>query len=172
MSGLLLQQDPIAKEELRDAWGQWLSDSWDWDWWVTLTFDPVTLDKGGKFAPGSATHTQVGWQRSSSSWDRWLERQVAPVRLSQERQPFWFRGREPNPNRRGTHFHALVGNVRGLSRRAAFTDWFTHHGVARIEPYDPRRGAGFYVTKYVVKELGDLTFSPNMGTYRKVVERG
>jgi hypothetical protein len=167
MSGLTLAEDYQAKEVVRDAWGRWLSDSWDWDWWVTLTFDPVSIDSGGKFAPGSATHTSVGWQRSQRSWDAWLSRIEDKPAAGGLRSSFWFRGREPNPNRRGTHFHALVGGVAHLSRRDAWQSWFTDHGLARIEPYNPRRGAGFYVSKYVVKELGDLRFSENAGAFLK-----
>jgi hypothetical protein len=167
MSGVLLQQDPQAKEVLKTAWGDWLTTNWDWDWWVTLTFDPVTQDRGGRFVPGSATHTQVGWQRSSASWDAWLNEIEGGPGLDGLNSLYWFRGREPNPNRRGTHFHALVGGVPAATRRdAAWRRWFDRHGLARIEAYDRARGAGWYVAKYVVKELGDLRFSDNAGNFR------
>lgn len=183
MDGLTLAEDYQGKEVVKAAWGRWLTDSFDWDWWVTLTFDRMrTGDSdrlygdrrdgqqrtGGKFAPGSASHTLVGWQQSSASWDRWLSTIADERARDGLREPFWFRGREANPNHRGTHFHALIGGVSDLSRRDAWRSWFEAQGVARIEPYDPRRGAGWYVAKYVVKELGDLSFSPNAGQYRKL----
>jgi hypothetical protein len=147
---------------LKSEWGQWLSRDWDWDWWVTLTYDAK------KFRSGSADHTAVGWARSEADWDSWLTDVVHEAALDDAlAPPYWFRGREPNPYRYGTHFHALVGGVEHVSRRAAWQRWFSQHGHARIEPYDPQRGAGFYVAKYVTKELGDLRFSANAGFYQK-----
>jgi len=159
----LLVDDPQGREVNKTAWGEWLSAEWDWDWWVTLTYD------SRKHVQGSATHTAVGWGRSDRDWEQWLSDTVNAAALEGDAldPPYWFRGREPNPYRYGTHFHALVGNVKEVSRRDAWARWFHPHGHARIEPYDPSRGAGFYVAKYVAKELGDLTFSPNAGLYRK-----
>lgn len=31
------QQDPITKQELKQAWGDWLSSLANWEWFVTLT---------------------------------------------------------------------------------------------------------------------------------------
>jgi len=158
----ILTDDRNAREVLKAEWGTWLSRDWDWDWWVTLTYDAK------KFRPGSPDHTAVGWARSDQDWSNWLGSVVASaVKDDAMRPPYWFRGREPNPYRYGTHFHALVGGVAHLSRREAWAAWFNQHGHARIEPYDPQRGAGFYVAKYVTKELGDLQFSANAGLYAK-----
>lgn len=163
----LLEDDWRAKGVVKEAWGSWLSDNWTWDWWATLTFDQVTQAKGGRFVPGSANHTLVGWQRSSDCWDHWLSQITDGRELAGLPTPYWFRGREPNPNHRGTHFHALIGGVADLSRRDAWREWFESNGICRIEPYDVRRGAGWYVAKYVVKQLGDLTFSPNAGRHMR-----
>jgi hypothetical protein len=81
---------------------------------------------------------------------------------------YWVRGREPNPYRYGTHFHALIGGLpEDVRRTDAWRWWFERHGMARIEPYNPAWGAGRYLSKYVVKELGDITFSPNLGEFAK-----
>lgn len=158
----ILTDDRVAREGLKSEWGQWLSRDWDWDWWVTLTYDAK------KFRSGSPDHTAVGWARSEADFDHWLTDVVhEAVKDDALSPPYWFRGREPNPYRYGTHFHALIGGVQHVSRRAAWQRWFTDHGHARIEPYDPKRGAGFYVAKYVTKELGDLRFSANAGLYQK-----
>lgn len=170
----MLTDDRPAREVLKAEWGQWLSRDWDWDWWVTLTYDMRA--ETGKFRPASPTHTAVGWARSEQDWDNWLasvsERAAKDAPME---SPYWFRGREPNKHRYGTHFHALVGFPEGVKyagRSVAWREWFTAHGNARIEPYDPSRGAGFYVAKYVTKELGDLQFSPNAGQYRKDIADG
>jgi hypothetical protein len=160
MTSLLLHQDPVAKEVVKDAWGDWLSTDWTWDWWVTHTFDPR------KLVPGSASHTAIGWQRSQACWDAWLSEITDGLGLDGLSTVYWFRGREPNPFRYGTHFHALIGGVKTVSRRDAWRSWFDRNGHSRIEPYDPARGAGWYVAKYVVKELGELRFSDNAGQFR------
>lgn len=153
----------LTKREVQDSWGDWLSKSWRWDWWVTLTFDQRKLEQG------SSTHTAVGWSQSDRFWREWLRDSVGDSESSDGLVPsvYWLRGREPNPYRYGTHFHALVGGVpTDTSRRLAWEAWFKRHGMARVEPYDPTKGAGFYVSKYVTKTLGDLTFSPNAGRFQ------
>jgi hypothetical protein len=157
----------LSKAEVLTSWGDWLSTRWEWDWWVTLTYDPKRRPSG------SATHTAVGWGLSDRHFHEWLAEAVGDSEGSESvlPAPFWLRGREPNKFRYGTHFHALVGGVgTDTSRRRAWEAWFQKHGMARVERYDPARGAGFYVSKYVVKQLGDLQFSRNAGQYMKGVE--
>jgi len=60
------------------------------------------------------------------------------------------------------HFHALITGVAGLRRDEAWAWWFERYGLARILPYDRNLGAGFYLCKYVVKELGDIQFSQGL----------
>lgn len=161
---------PPKRQEVLTQWGDWIKQT-HWDWWVTLTFNP------GQRPSGSATHSMVGWALSDRYWGEWLNRLGADETL------YWLRGREPNPWRRGTHFHALVGGVStDVVRTRAWADWSASQkaaeyrarqgmtgmgpkaeglGMCRVEPYDPRRGAGYYVSKYVVKELGDIRFSEN-----------
>jgi len=56
-------------------------------------------------------------------------------------------------NIQGTvHFHALMGNLEGVQRSTWWKWWYTRYGAARILPYNPKLGAGYYLTKYVVKD--------------------
>lgn len=166
VEGLTLDPTRTERGGLLDTWGSWLSDTWQWDWFVTLTFDPIR-DVGG------GTHTVVGWSRSQRYWEEW-------AKWLDERAgggTYWFRGREPNPDRLGTHFHALVGGVSGLSRREAWAQWSSSHGFSRLLPYGrdhlnrPVDGAASYVAKYVTKKFGDLQFSESAGLYRREVPR-
>lgn len=50
------------------------------------------------------------------------------------------------------HFHALMGNLDEVRRSTWWKWWFTRYGAARILPYNPKLGAGYYLTKYVVKD--------------------
>jgi hypothetical protein len=74
----------------------------------------------------------------------------------------WVRGREYQKWRGVPHFHALIGGVADLRRDEAWAWWFDKFGIARIEPYNRELGAGYYLCKYVTKELGDIRFSPNL----------
>jgi len=161
------------RKEALSQWGDWLSTHWDWDLFVTLTHD------NSEAALGRGTRTIVGWSASSDRWDQWLDESVIPrIRRSAgglPGSPYWVRGREPNPWRKGTHFHALIGGVGDIDRRAIWRDWFAQpedgglgFGLARILPYEPSRGAAHYLTKYVVKDLGDIVFSGNLKANERV----
>lgn len=62
----------------------------------------------------------------------------------------------------GIHYHALLSGVGDLFRSDSWSTWFHTYGMARIEPYDECRGAGYYLCKYVVKGMGELAFSDNL----------
>src|SRR5690349_710345 len=82
----LLVDNRERREGNKAAWGAWLSQEWDWDWWVTLTYDPR------KHRSGSATHTAVGWERSQADWSRWLDdvvNEAAVQGQSFRGAPYW-----------------------------------------------------------------------------------
>jgi hypothetical protein len=79
-------------------------------------------------------------------------------------EPTWVRGMEYQHWRGVPHFHALLSGVKDLRRDEAWQWWFKRFGMARILPYDRQLGAGFYLCKYVVKELGDIQFSDGFDT--------
>lgn len=118
------------------AYGDWLSD-FSWDAWLTLTF---------KQARGSS---EAAWR----AWDWYLRKQAKDL----HNRPSWFAGLEIGRLGR-LHIHALQtvepssqlgdGYVKGLSALWAL-------GYDRIESYDPERGAGHYLAKYVSKGLAD-----------------
>ena len=58
----------------------------------------------------------------------------------------WFKTREC------PHFHLLMGNLDGVRRDKWWQVWFTWYGRNRVLPYDKEKGAGYYLTKYVIKE--------------------
>lgn len=64
------------------------------------------------------------------------------------------------------HWHMLVSNT-GDQRRMDWVDWWwQEYGIGRVLPYDRQLGAGYYLSKYVTKELADIQFSSGirMGT--------
>lgn len=138
------------------AWGGFLTDLGDraggWDWWATLTFRDRSDDE---IARG---WTKVGVKYSQEAYGRFMAH-LRDVRGIGE--PTWVRGTEYPPWRDVPHFHALIGHVHQVRRDEAWSWWFGRYGIARIEPYDRSLGAGYYLCKYVVKELGDIRFSEN-----------
>jgi len=50
------------------------------------------------------------------------------------------------------HFHLLMGNLDGVRRDKYWNIWFRENGRARVLPYNSKLGAGYYLTKYVVKD--------------------
>lgn len=139
---------------LKSVWGEWLSQTWDWDWYCTLTFrDPPEQEiKRG--------WTKIGLGYANKAWDKFVKE--LELREGSFAGIYWLRGVEIQRNRAVPHFHALVGRVRHLRRMDMVDWWWDRYGIARILEYDPRLGAGWYLCKYVVKELGDIKFSEGL----------
>lgn len=114
---------------LRQAWVDLLG-RYNWDWFVTLTFkEPPT------------TYTANNRLRR---WIRTIEKQ-------ERRKVGYYKGMEFS--KLGVpHFHLLMGNLDGVRREKYWELWFSQNGRARILPYDSKLGAGYYLTKYVVKD--------------------
>ena len=136
--------------DARVAFGEFLSRP-QWDWYTTHTF------KAEYVSP----------KQSDKAWYSWFNslRVCAKAKgltpsIYGPAAPFYFRVAEYQD--RGTlHFHALIGNC-GDIRRLLFKDFWELNGFARVEAYDPARGAAGYVAKYLNKADGDVRFSHNL----------
>jgi hypothetical protein len=124
-----------------------------WDWWATLTFRDRTE------AEQKLGWTKVGWKYSGTARDRFTRELGLRKGLH---DVWWVFGREYQTWRGVPHFHGLIGGVEGLRRLSMMDWWFSRYGIARIEAYDRSLGAGFYLCKYVTKELGDMQFSKGL----------
>ena len=114
---------------LRQAWVDLLN-RYNWDWFATLTFrSPPT------------TYT------ANNRLRRWLN----TIQREEKRNIGYYKGMEFT--RLGVpHFHLLMGNLDGVRREKYWGLWFRQNGRGRILPYDAKLGAGYYLTKYVVKD--------------------
>jgi len=126
--------------KLANAWGEFLS-RFPWDWFLTLTFaEPVGSFRAhrlfGKFA--------------------------LDIEKAAGRPIGWFRGDEFGSQGGRFHMHALMLNTRDLVRMQWLNEWNDRAGWARILPFDPTKGAAFYCSKYVTKEIGDWDLSANL----------
>tara|TARA_Y100000310_G_C20609430_1_gene777232 strand:+ start:877 stop:1116 length:240 start_codon:yes stop_codon:yes gene_type:complete len=71
------------------------------------------------------------------------------------------------------HLHSLVGGEGAGNIKAAWADWFNnpYGGRARIELYNPEKGASFYISKYVTKTLGEWEVLGSWPEYQHIVAR-
>ncbi len=137
----------------KKQFGEWLSAP-PWEWYTTHTF------KADYVSP----------KQSDKAWYSWFNglRVCAKAKgltpgCYGSAAPFYFRVVEYQD--RGTlHFHALIGGV-GDIRRLLFKDMWELNGFARVEKYDPGRGANFYVGKYLTKADGDIRLSHNLAQH-------
>jgi hypothetical protein len=138
------------QKEVLDAWGDWLATLAPWNWFATFTFR--SLDDGS----GDRGFGRIAWYESA--WANFVRELDGPLQHVQ-----WVRAYERHKWRDDLHIHALIAGVGDVERRTAWRWWFDRYGVNRILPYAPERGGARYIAKYVVKELGDVRFSANLG---------
>jgi hypothetical protein len=136
----------VGAERLNETMGDWLGKLAPWDVFSTWTFSrPVTLS-GAMY-----------WGRRHI---RWLEKAAG--------QPIYaFVGAERGDRGGLLHLHGLVGNVGHLKPYCGIRQdpgtWglkccMLHAwpaGIARVLPYDPARGAAYYVGRYISKRLAE-----------------
>lgn len=120
----------------REAWGTFL-DTFTWDLWITVTF---------------RTPRQPHHALSTLNQARKVVRKTTTGgRL--------FLGVEPHKSRL-IHLHGLVVVPDWPSKRAAskaiFWNLFETFGRAQVPPVQGNKGASFYVSKYVTKEIGEF----------------
>jgi len=137
----------------RNAFGEWLSLP-PWSWYTTHTF------RLNYVSPKAADKAWYSWFNS-------LRVTAKSIGLTPScygpAAPFYFRVAEYQE--RGTlHYHALIGGA-GDIRRLFFKDLWELSGFARVEEYQPGKGANYYVGKYLTKADGDIRFSHNVEPY-------
>jgi len=135
-----------APQGLRDSWTKWLS-SFHWDHFATLTF--------------AEPRSEASARRAFNSYVRALHR------LTHGGSVGYFCGYEYGTFGR-LHLHALMrtasphtelgaGGVpcasTALPGELVWRTWLDTFGRATVVPYDQRRGAAGYVSKYVTKRL-------------------
>ena len=134
---------------LKEEWGRWISDFAKWDWFFTGTFRDVSEEERAR------GYTQRGPGFANSAWYKFIGSLVCPLGVGK-----WFRVFEYQKFRGSglgvPHIHGLIENVGDLRRDEAWKWWFERYGFARILKYDEKMGAGYYLSKYVTKDLGDI----------------
>ena len=127
------------------ALGDWLSE-YEWDWFVTQTFrEEISFPAAARIA-----------RRQLLTLESLVKGPLGAF-IALERHKY--RGGE-DPASLCPHIHILLRGVReaedfGLRRRSIWRMFYEKYGRMRIEPYDPDRGATYYLGKYVAKEISE-----------------
>jgi len=149
---------------LHDTWTDWLS-TFHWDHFATLTFADPRSEASARTAFAHYTR--------------------ALARLTHGGGIGYFVGYEYGTFGR-LHLHALIrsstpqtifghgGRARAssaLSNKEVWQTWFDYFGRATVVPYDRKRGAAGYVSKYVTKRLAFYDID-NMQLDREISRTG
>ena len=137
------------KAVIKQAWGDWLRE-WDWEWYCTLTF-----------------RDNVGIRRANSLWKVWYEKLVTSTRKNVQ----YVRFTEWQRDRGVPHYHVLMLNLKHVRRLTWLDRWVDLAGWARIEPYNPDKGAAHYLCKYITKERGEVKFSEGLQDFARDANR-
>ncbi|MBA7554900.1 hypothetical protein ES705_47539 [subsurface metagenome] len=119
--------------DYREKVADWLN-GFNWDWWATFTFRYPCM-------PYSAKKSFIRFVKGAGI--------------------DYFYASEWCGDYHGVHIHALMSNCEGIRRLTTMDKWYEKYGIARIWPYDERRGARFYVCKYIVKSVADWDMKIN-----------
>lgn len=122
---------------MRDQMSVWV-DQFDWQFWFTGTFQP---DRSYR----DTIKTKRAFQRFIDSMSK------------QYRKPHieYFLAVERFKNGDFTHCHALMNGLDGMTFKQIGESWRSLFGREKIETYQKDKGANFYLTKYVTKDLCD-----------------
>lgn len=137
------------KTLIQQTWGDWLGE-WPWEWYSTLTF-----------------RDNVGIRRANSLWQVWYDQLVKTTRKDVQ----YARFTEWQRDRGIPHFHVLMLNLKHVRRLTWLDRWVDQAGWARIEPYNPEKGATHYLCKYITKELGEVKFSEGLQDFQGDAQR-
>lgn len=143
---MAITADPLNRTAVLTAWGDWLHEIGGWQWFVTLTLrDP---------RPSSGNWTKPGFALANRAWDDFIALSHEGLDVLQ-----WVRFFELQRERGVPHVHGLVKGLTDTRYRQVSAIMWQRYGFTRILDYKPELGATHYITKYVVKELGDVRFS-------------
>jgi hypothetical protein len=128
-------------DRLHQEFGKWLQ-SYDWDVWGTAEFDPQKPLRDALRARGYV--------------EKYIKNNLCRPRLPLS----YFLAVERFSHSMNTHVHFLLAGVLGLTYEEMGAPWWKkYHGYFYVEKYEPNLGAGFYLTKYVTKDLCDWNVS-------------
>lgn len=144
--GSALMTEMIDRRQLQDTFGNWLS-QYPWNFWATLTF---------RFKVEKTLNAK-----------RYFHRWLSQVSKKYGVRPSYFFAVEFFASGESNHIHSLLYLPHNdLFHKNPYIEpawrmWFERYGRARIEVYDPGKGARYYLAKYITKDIHDWDFEFN-----------
>ena len=133
------------------ALGEWFSGDFIWHHFVTLTFAPRQREENWlvrRSRRGRQESSETGAHNELRRWIRRLEKCA-------QRGVGWVAALERGAAGR-LHFHVLTAHTQHLTSRALVKAW--HCGRADASPYDPTKGASYYLAKDTDSARVDFSF--------------
>lgn len=124
-------------DDLRGVMADWV-DRYDWQYWFTGTFRPERSYR-------DTIKTKMAFKRFIGDLGDAFNKKEIEYFLAVER----FRHGD------FTHCHALLNGLDGLTYGQIGEIWRKRYGREQVEKYQPGKGANYYLTKYVMKDLCD-----------------
>lgn len=126
--------------KLRNEMSKWLNKI-DWEIWFTGTFQPERSYR-------DTIKTKKAFNRFIELMSKKYDKHGIEYFMAVER--FKSGG--------FTHCHSLLKGLDGVSYQQIGEAWRHFYGRESVEQYDPKKGANFYLTKYITNELCDWDF--------------
>lgn len=124
--------------EVDKAWGYWLN-QYSWDWFVTLTFEyPVTRREAFK----RFNRWKVQLKKASGS----LIRYVLVIEDHKHRDSI-------------PHLHILLFGAEQEKPYKWGREWYRTNGLCKVELYNPKQGASYYLGEKLAGENAEVIFS-------------
>ena len=180
-----LQQERWAREyrqrrKLPRDLGKFIASFPGWDWFVTVTLRnrkaqrDETWERGKLRRKANVTickpDPQLVRYEPSSRYSRvdrpptpyvalwWIKDWLTDVERAAGKPIGWVIAEEFGRWGGRWHCHILITGVLHLCRRKLLLEACRRFGYTSIEPYDPGRGAAYYVAKYSGRTLGEIHF--------------
>jgi hypothetical protein len=110
----------------------------DWQIWFT-----------GTFKPDKSYRDTIKAKRAYERWIRTINKQYGLYNIE------YFLAVERFKFGDFIHCHSLINGLGGLTYRMIGESWRALYGREKVEGYEKDKGANFYLTKYVTKDLCD-----------------
>ena len=110
----------------------------EWQFWFT-----------GTFLPDKSYRDTI---KAKRAWSRWID---GIGKTYQKHNIEYFLAVERFKSGDFLHCHGLINGLDGLTYKQIGESWRALYGREKVEGYEKDKGANFYLTKYVTKDLCD-----------------
>jgi len=138
-------------QKYREEMTSWV-DQFDWKIWMTGTFKP-------EFSYRDTIKTKRAFQKF-----------IMDLRINYKKNEIeYFMVVERFKHGDFTHIHALLNGLDGLTYNQISDAWRNRFGICQVEGFIKNKGADFYLTKYLLKEVCDWDIYINKNKSNSII---